>query len=380
MRARPDHTRRSPTIRARHIPLAVGALLAGVAVAGTSPAAPDTMGTPGTWQLLPAAPVDLSAIATGVWTGREVLVTSPARDARTGAAYDPAAGSWRRLPVDTTLGVLPGVGDHAVWTGREMLVWGGFRQVGYKPATNRWRRLRGIPVGPEPRAVVAWTGTQMLGWGGGCCGDNIDDGAAYRPRTNSWRKLPAAPLAGRQSAMSAWTGRELVIIGGSADGGKFADGAAYDPTTRRWRRIPPLPAPRWDGTATWDGRDVIVVGGKTTTTTGLRPLATVFAYRPSTNRWRRLPPMPRGRAGHVAVWTGTRLLVWGGSTVRGTTTVTLRTGMSLDPIRHRWLPLPASPLALREIGVSALTAVWTGTQMIVLGGGANDAAAFTPAS
>ena len=60
--------------------------------------------------------------------------------------------------------------------------------------------------------------------------------------------------------------------------------------------------------------------------------------------------------------------------------MTLRTGMSLDPIRHRWLPLPASPLALREIGVSALTAVWTGTQMIVLGGGANDAAAFTPSS
>ena len=71
MRARPDHTRRSPTIRARHIPL--------------------LHRTPGTWQLLPSAPVDLSAIATGVWTGREVLVTSPARDARTGAAYDPAA-------------------------------------------------------------------------------------------------------------------------------------------------------------------------------------------------------------------------------------------------------------------------------------------------
>ncbi len=379
MSASPDHTRGGSAIRARHIPLLMGALLGGAALAGASPAAAGASVTSGTWQLLPPAPVDLSAIATGVWTGREVLVTSPARDARTGAAYDPAATSWHQLPVDATLGVLP-AGEHAVWTGKEMLVWGGFRQVGYKPATNRWRRLRGIPVGPEPRAVVAWTGTQMIGWGGGCCGDNIDDGAAYRPRTNSWRKLPAAPLAGRQSAMSAWTGRELVIVGGSADGGKFADGAAYNPTTRTWRRIPPLPSPRWDATATWDGRDVIVVGGNTTTATGLRPLATVFAYRPSTNRWRRLRPMPRGRAAHVAVWTGKRLLVWGGSTVQGTTTVTLGTGMSFDPIGNRWSPLPVSPLARREVGPSPLTGVWTGTQMIVLGGNANDAAAFTPAS
>ena len=380
MSASPDHTRRGPAIRARHIPLVMGALLAGTAVASASLAAAGTRAATGTWQLLPTAPVDLSAIATGVWSGRELLVTSPARDARTGAAYDPAANSWRQLPVDATLGVLPGVGDHAVWTGKEMLVWGGFLQVGYKPATNRWRRVRGIPVGPEPRAVVAWTGAQMIGWGGGCCGDNIDDGAAYRPKTNSWRRLPAAPLAGRQTALSAWTGRELVIIGGSADGGKFADGAAYNPTTRTWRRIPPLPAPRWDGTATWDGHDVLVVGGNTTTAAGLRRLATVFAYRPSTNRWRRLRPMPRGRAGHAAVWTGTRLLVWGGSTIRGTSSVTLRTGMSFDPVRNRWSPLPASPLAERGAGVSPLTAVWTGTRMIVLGGGANDAAAFTPAS
>ena len=235
------------------------------------------------------------------------------------------------------------------------------------------------PVGScRARAVVAWTGTQMIGWGGGCCGDNIDDGAAYRPRTNSWRKLPAAPLAGRQSAMSAWTGRELVIIGGSADGGKFADGAAYDPTTRRWRRIPPLPAPRWDGTATWDGRDVIVVGGKTTTATGLRPLVTVFAYRPSTNRWRRLPPMPRGRAGHVAVWTGTRLLVWAAHGA-GTTSVTLRTGMALTRCATA-SPLPASPLAQPRDRREPAHRRLDGPPMIVLGRGANDAAAFTPSS
>jgi hypothetical protein len=44
-----------------------------------------------------------------------------------------------------------------------------------------------------------------------------------------------------------------------------------------------------------------------------------LAYDPVANRWSPLPKSPlRGRFGHVAVWTGTRLLIWGGHPARQT--------------------------------------------------------------
>ena len=205
-------------------------------------------------------------------------------------------------------------------------MWGPGPTLAYRPATGRWRTLPPSPVA-QTRAVVVWTGSQMIGWGGGCCGDFLSDGASYRPATNRWRTLPTSPLEGRQTAAGAWTGRKMVIVGGfreeevrgvvrSVD---LADAAAYDPAARRWRRLPSLPTGRRDATAVWDGRDVLVVGGFSVTERPpyRRALAGVFAYRPFTNRWRRLRPLPHGRSGHAAVWTGTRMLVWGGEVRRG---------------------------------------------------------------
>jgi hypothetical protein len=43
-----------------------------------------------------------------------------------------------------------------------------------------------------------------------------------------------------------------------------------------------------------------------------------LAYDPASNRWSPLPRSPlRGRFGHVAVWTGTKMLIWGGHPSRG---------------------------------------------------------------
>jgi hypothetical protein len=47
---------------------------------------------------------------------------------------------------------------------------------------------------------------------------------------------------------------------------------------------------------------------------------------PATSRWRQLAPMPMGRMDFPAVWTGNRLLIWGGSTPPS--------GLSSDPIAN----------------------------------------------
>jgi N-acetylneuraminic acid mutarotase len=130
---------------------------------------------------------------------------------------------------------------------------------------ERWRQLADSPLVPRAQHSSVWTGDEVLIWGGSGHGD-LDDGAAYNPRTDRWRLLPAAPLAPRQRATAVWTGNEAIFWGGDAGGGvtPYADGAAYDPARNAWRRLPasPLEA-RFGHTALWTGSEMFVFGGFT---------------------------------------------------------------------------------------------------------------------
>jgi len=353
----------------------------------------------GAWRLLPAAPIVVGEGLNSVWTGRQMLVFGRLTSRSEGgaipkpvdvaAAYDPGANSWHRLaPLPGPSGYYP---EHirAVWTGKEMLVWGPVNEA-FNPLTNQWRRLSRAPADAYGYSgLVVWTGREMIGWGGGCCGDAFNGGVAYNPATNTWRKLARSPLAGSQNPIGAWTGREFAIfVGGLDPDGKpwparLARAAAYNPATDRWRRIAPLPAPRTEANAVWDEREVLVVGGWGAPRGGHPPAtaAVGFAYNPATNRWRRLPRMESGRIGAAAVWTGKRLLVWGGQTaVTGSTAPSLPAhGLAYDPKANRWSPLAPAPI----YGRADPTAVWTGQAMIVWGGGYSyppfaDGAVFRP--
>jgi hypothetical protein len=328
--------------------------------------APTSPTVTGTWRPLPRAPIPAPDLLLSVWTGKEMIVfgrvekRGPADEIlgskNVAAAYDPAANTWRRLPPPLAAPGYPGNWD-AVWTGKEMLVWGDVNQS-FDPETNRWRRL---PPSPGGRGgILVWTGRELIDWGGGCCGDVSSDGAAYNPSTDSWRKIALPPVAGQQSPVGAWTGEELVIFPGRSPDGKPVGGAAYNPATDTWRRIGLKPEPTGGAYAAWDGYEVLVAGG---TRQGFGPSNAGLAYNPATNRFRRLSAIGSGRAGPAVVWTGRRLLVWGGETFPGAV-VTAGHGLSYDPIGNRWSPLPRSPLPARVDP----TAVWTGRELIVWGG------------
>ena len=85
-------------------------------------------------------------------------------------------------------------------------MWGPFDALSYDTATDTWRTLPRPPTNAGRLAV--WTGKELVGWGGGCCGDAFSDGAAFNPATNRWRKLAPSPLAGSQGPVGAWTGRQ----------------------------------------------------------------------------------------------------------------------------------------------------------------------------
>jgi hypothetical protein len=124
--------------------------------------------------------------------------------------------------------------------------------------------------------TAVWTGAEMIVWGGYDYDDDaemslyLDTGGRYDPDGNSWIPTPTDNCpAGRQYHTAVWTGANMIVWGGSYyDEGtgtsKYLNtGGKYDPTGDAW----------------------------TTTTTD---------------------NSPAGRKYHEAVWTGTRMIVWGG--------------------------------------------------------------------
>jgi hypothetical protein len=217
----------------------------------------------GRWRRLTRAfplPVAARYRPATVWTGREVLVWGgcdsggvryheqavQCDDARgsgdelaDGAAYDPATDTWRTIARSP----LPARDRPvAVWTGTEMLVWGGVTPAAggagpygaaYDPARDRWRVLTDAPIAPRSNHTAVWTGTLMLVWGGQSLDSGSEfhgDGAAYDPQRDHWATLPAAPVPTRDRHHAVWTGQELLIWGGCCQGDRyFASGAAFRP-------------------------------------------------------------------------------------------------------------------------------------------------------
>ncbi|MGH8247756.1 MAG: Kelch repeat-containing protein, partial [Gammaproteobacteria bacterium] len=287
-------------------------------------------------------------------------------------------GTWRHCP-SAPYSFVPAarVGHSALWTGTELIVWGG-RQGGtylndgarYDVVADAWRPMNPSNA-PTPRWLHAavWTGTELIIWGGRSAFDNFDvlgDGARYNPATDTWVPLStlAAPSARSQMA-AVWTGTEMLIWGGAGEGWVIEPiGARYDPRTDTWVSLSEngAPEPRMEPTAVWSGNEMIVWGGvryapdQITFGTGGR-------YDPRRDAWTLLPTngAPRARTGHTAVWTGSEVIVWGG----GEDVEFMCTGARFNVATATWTPTTLKNAPQQRLGHCAL---WTGSEMIVCGG------------
>ena len=268
-----------------------------------------------TWVRLANGPSRSSAFQTtdvAVWTGSRMLVPG-----QTSASYNPATNTWRQMP----LAPMSLSGAVTGWTGHRFLTWGGTCCEGnshdgfaYNPVSNTWRKLPTAPLSLRRDASGTWTGRELVVAGGyklALPGPSsyFRDGAAYNPATGKWRKI--APMPRREAGATAvWDGKEILFIGGGRPG-PLSRGLAYNPATNRWRLLPAMAYPRSRFAAVWTGRQLLVWGGLTANNT---PPPHGEAYTPASNKWTALPASPlRGRASPVAVWTGHQMIVWGGS-------------------------------------------------------------------
>jgi len=261
-----------------------------------------------------------------VWTGSEMIVWGGvgATFFSTGGRYDPGTDSW--TPTTTTNAPVGRYLHTAVWTGTEMIVWGGndgnsdVNTGGrYDPATDTWTATSttNAPSARDSHTAV-WTGSQMIVWGGTHgFGTNLNTGGRYNPNTDSWTATNTtnAP-AGRYFHTAVWTGNEIIVWGGF-DGTNFLNtGGRYDPNTDSWTAttIANAPLGRATHTVVWTGAEMIVWGG---VNPGL--LDTGGRYNRGTNSWTATSTTnaPDARSHHTAVWTGSEMIVWGGDTVSG---------------------------------------------------------------
>lgn len=277
------------------------------------------------WRSLPPAPIGEGMAQTAAWTGREMLVWVKGSNGQVlGAAYDPVADSWRAIrshPYGAAYAY------PTVWTGREMIIAVGVdytgekapRGVTYDPSFDAWRVLPPSPIAPPDWSNAVWAGTEMVVWGGtGACEGcpPWSGGFALDPGSGRWRELPDAPIGQRANFQAAWAGRELIVWGGQAGPGTEADGAAFTTSTDRWRRLGPSPLDgRYWASAAWTGRAMVVWGGYDAYAgEGQGVFGDGAAYDPRADAWDEVSGAPLSpRCNHSAVWTGTLMVIWGGT-------------------------------------------------------------------
>jgi N-acetylneuraminic acid mutarotase len=197
---------------------------------------------------------------------------------------------------------------------------------------------------------------------------------ALVPDRDSWRTLSTtnAP-AGRFLHTAVWAGSEMIVWGGSDSQGALGTGGAYDPGSDSWRALSTTNAPerRALHSAVWTGSRMIVWGGQGVFTPPApnsvdKVLGDGCAYDPASDSWSKISASgPPGSRGHTAVWTGTRMIVWGGRDAFALTIVAQNTGGVYDPVADLWTTTNTATAPAARVDH---TAVWGASGMIVWGG------------
>ena len=138
--------------------------------------------------------------------------------------------------------------------------------AGDAPCTDQWvaTSTSNAPPGGADLAAV-WTGSEMIVWGGAGDSGDLNTGGRYNPSTDSWiaTSTTNAP-SGRQRHTAVWTGSEMIVWGGfSGIEREVNTGGRYNPSTDSWTAtsLTNAPSARDFHTAVWTGSEMIIWGG-----------------------------------------------------------------------------------------------------------------------
>jgi len=187
------------------------------------------------------------------------------------------------------------------------------------PPESQWQPIAESPLLPRSGAVAVWTGEEMVVYGGstgppcppgaGCVGPSPDelarDGAAYDPDTDSWRSLADSPQSVAY-ATAEWTGTEMVLLVPQLpDGRQPAATLAYDPATDRWQQLDP-PPDNWLTRGEWNGQQIVYWQSEESAD------RTDWSLDVATGTWAEIGDDPLGETfDRSYTWVGDRFIVTG---------------------------------------------------------------------
>ena len=324
-----------------------------------------------TWTSTPLpSGISRRALHTAVWTGSEMIIWGGwdnVAPSNTGSRYNPSTDSWTFISVTNATPTARSL-HTAIWTGSEMIIWAGADTSNhlntggrYKPSTDSWTvtSTTNAPTARENHTAV-WTGSEMIVWGG-TSGSYLNTGGRYNPGTDIWTTTSSnnAPI-GRDQHTAIWTGSEMIAWGGYFFDGSdhyLNNGGRYNPTMDSWTGVSTtnVPDARNQHTAVWTGSEMIIWGGGN----GSNGFNTGGRYNPGANNWTATSTInaPDARTAHTAIWTGTEMIIWGG--------YAFDLGRRYNPGTDNWTTTSMNNAPVYRANH---TAVWTGSQMIVWGG------------
>jgi hypothetical protein len=235
------------------------------------------------------------------------------------------------------------------------------------PCDPRWTATAAPDAAFAAREQAAYVaaGTRVFIWGGADrTGSELRTGATYDVELDQWTTVPVdddTPSA-RVLTTAVWTGTMVVVWGGGdhASLTDYATGGRYDPAAKKWMPMSTTGAPsaRRAPYGVWTGSRVLFWGG---VSAGHQPVGGAYSYDPIADKWTAAAVAGEPVAGldPTVGWSGSILLVYGG---RSGTTYTGRTD-GYDPAKDLWTSYPVGPPAR-----GGAFGTWDGAALVAWGG------------
>lgn len=279
--------------------------------------------------------------------------------------YSPRTGEWTRLSQE---GQAEGrMNALLVWSGRELIVWGGAGDLSapesggiYNPGRSKWRSMSPGNRVPHLDSIAVWSGREMFVWSPPGAERNEPPFAAYDPEMDTWRPIlsPDGPTSGLSDGVRL--GDEILFYGESGV-------SRFDFVAGSWRHVSlennPLAntSPSHPPIGVLGNDQFFMLVG-----------ADLAQYDAARDAWRRVEVPPEHRPAleeaRQALFTGSTLVFLPRGANAEPVPETLRPLVAVlyDPVDGRWWTTPT--LNAPVIG-SSRTYTWTGSELIVFGGG-----------
>ena len=266
--------------------------------------------TTNSWLPMRDAPLTRREGYSILWTGTHLIVyggTLPSQSTEsgwvsgptnTGAIYDPITDTWTGLPITS----VSRTGHSAFWAGNKMLIWGGSianpnwpyntpttSEDLFNVSNFQWTNLQ-IPSDARVAGPAMWTGSELIIWGGAGVG-----GGFYNPNTNAWVSISEFGAPGLGSLF--WTGNKMIVWGPGQAGG------IYNSLSDSWSQISITGA--INGKAVWAGSELIVWDSFNKKSSAFDPDSNSWRKFSEIGA-------PTARYNDSLTWTGTQLIIWGG--------------------------------------------------------------------